>query len=186
MTTLELSATLSQSREKLLSMIRAKRIASADAEDILQTALQKALSRIDTLKDEQAILPWLKQIVRNTLIDHLRLQKRERVTDGERLESLLNQAQNTSEEEQWLHPEEENEIHCFCAGLHAEALPDDFRQLVQEVDAKGRRVAEVAEEMAISPNLASVRLHRARKSLRESLTACCGKEAANLHHRCDC
>src|SRR3954471_15919126 len=47
----------------------------ADAEDLLQNGLVKALTRADEVKDGEKLVPWFYQLLRNVILDHLRSRK---------------------------------------------------------------------------------------------------------------
>src|SRR3954464_11193447 len=47
----------------------------ADAEDLLQNGLVKALTRAGEVKDGEKAVAWFYQLLRNVIIDHLRSRK---------------------------------------------------------------------------------------------------------------
>jgi RNA polymerase sigma-70 factor (ECF subfamily) len=64
------------------------------------------------------------------------------------------------------------------------ALKPEYARALRRVDLDGTRVRESATEEHITPNNASVRLHRARAALRREVERACGTCAT---HRClDC
>ena len=42
------------------------------AEDILQEAFGRALTRVDTLRDDESAVAWFYRLLRNAVIDHYR------------------------------------------------------------------------------------------------------------------
>jgi RNA polymerase sigma-70 factor (ECF subfamily) len=57
--------------------VRAFRLAEHDAEDVFQDVFARTFGRLDSLRDDAAIRPWLAQLTRNACIDRLRSGARE-------------------------------------------------------------------------------------------------------------
>jgi RNA polymerase sigma factor (sigma-70 family) len=57
---------------------RAYGLADADAEEVFQEVFARAYERLATLRDDEAIRPWLAQLTRNLAIDRQRALGRER------------------------------------------------------------------------------------------------------------
>ncbi|NIN65241.1 MAG: RNA polymerase subunit sigma-70, partial [Anaerolineae bacterium] len=66
----------------------------------------------------------------------------------------------------------------------AVALKHEYREIILRVELQDEPLQHVASELGITPNNASVRLHRARRALREALQATCG--ACTEHGCLDC
>jgi hypothetical protein len=62
----------------------------------------------------------------------------------------------------------------------------EYADLIEQVDVAGLSIEEVAAKSGITPNNAYVRLHRARKALRERLESACGKCATGGGRCGDC
>lgn len=73
---------------------------------------------------------------------------------------------------------------CGCILKQIDALPPGQATLLTRVVVEGASVAELAKELGITPNNAWVRLHRARRGLREQLRMHCG--SASLRQCLDC
>jgi RNA polymerase sigma factor (sigma-70 family) len=61
------------------------RLAEHDAEDVFQEVFARAYERLDRLRDDEAIRPWIAQLTRRLCIDRLRAGAREQPV-GEELE----------------------------------------------------------------------------------------------------
>jgi RNA polymerase sigma factor (sigma-70 family) len=61
------------------------RLAEHDAEDVFQEVFARAYERLDRLREDEAIRPWIAQLTRRLCIDRLRAGAREQPT-GEELE----------------------------------------------------------------------------------------------------
>ena len=56
---------------------RAYGLRDSDAEDVFQEVFSRAYERLDTLRDDAAIRPWLAQLTRRLAVDRLRAAARE-------------------------------------------------------------------------------------------------------------
>jgi RNA polymerase sigma factor (sigma-70 family) len=65
--------------------VQAFRLPEADAEDVFQEVFARAYQRLDTLRDDAAVKPWLAQLTRRLCIDRLRASARERPVADEEL-----------------------------------------------------------------------------------------------------
>ena len=59
------------------------RLSEHDAEDVFQEVFARAYQRLDDLRDDKAIKPWLAQLTRNLCLDRLRESSRTQPTDEE-------------------------------------------------------------------------------------------------------
>ena len=142
------------------------------AEEVVQEALTKGLEKLSRLENPRHLKAWFRTIVRNTLIDELRYQQRQ-----EPLENLA--APETPE----LPDEEEG---CACILEIMKQVRPGYAQLLQAVDIDEKPVQTVAREQGLSPNNASVRLHRARQALRRQLAQTCGTDSLQACLNCSC
>jgi RNA polymerase sigma-70 factor (ECF subfamily) len=73
---------------------------------------------------------------------------------------------------------------CVCIGQVVGDLKPEYREAIEQVDLGETTVEDFAAAQQISPNNASVRLHRARKTVAKHLMTVCGVCA---EHKClDC
>ena len=61
--------------------VRAFRLPEHDAEDVFQDVFARTFERLDSLRDDSAIRPWLAQLTRNACVDRLRAGAREQPTE---------------------------------------------------------------------------------------------------------
>lgn len=146
----------------------------ADAEDLLQNGLVKAMERSGEIKDGEKAVAWFYQVLRNVLIDHLR----SRNAAARRDDAWASSAATLADD-----PEAGRQI-CACYEKMLPALKPVQAELIRRVELKGEPVAEVALALGLSANHASVTLHRARAVLRTKLMDFCG-DCACLDH-CEC
>lgn len=157
------------------------RVGSAsDAEDILQNGLAKAVRSAATLHDPGKAQAWFYQLLRNAIIDHHRSRgsaMRRDAAFGELLTALKETAEAPAGWEAQL---------CGCLEGVIDTLPSPQNELLRRVDLQGQSVQIAAGALDITPNHASVILHRARKNLRARLETFCGDCAETACLDCDC
>lgn len=147
-----------------------------DAEDILQEAFVRSLSRTDTLQGVESATAWFYRVLRNAITDHYR-------REGTRSRTVQRLAMES--ETATAGPDQELEaVACACVTSLVGTLKPEYGAALRRVDLDGMSVRGFAEEAGITPGNAGVRLHRAREALRRQLARCCG---TCLDHGClDC
>ena len=156
---------IAEHREELLGFLLG-RLPRDAAEDILQDVLARSLERIDTLRDDDAVLAWVYRSLRNAAVDHHRRA-------GAAARALAGLAREPEHATADVGAPQEGEP-CRCVLRAAETLAAGQARALQRVAVDGVAVKSFAEEEGISAGNAAVRLHRARHALRESLVARCG------------
>lgn len=131
---------------------------AALADDLVQEAIIKSLTRLKTLKDERALRAWVFRIMTNCYRDWGRLQKD--VVDVEELELPCEDCPETQTERDRI-------IHEVRFAMSQ--LSDDHRQVVTLVDLEGFAYAEVSEILDVPIGTVMSRLSRARAQLRKFL-----------------
>ena len=144
------------------------------AADAVQESLLRAL-RSDRAPSPQAhVVAWFYRILRNVLTD----LHRRRTAQVSALERFAHEepAEITDEE---LHKQ-------ACACLHGlmRTLKPEYAEVLKLADVEGKPTDAVAEEIGISRGNLKVRLHRARKQLRDRLEQTC--RACATHGCLDC
>lgn len=146
----------------------------ADAEDLLQNGLVKALQRANEVKDGEKAVAWFYQVLRHVLIDHARSRHAAVRRDDAWMKDTLTLADDAEAERQI----------CACFEKMIPALKPAHAELLRRVELQGESVAGAAGALGITANNASVTLHRARAELRAKLVDFCG-DCACLDH-CEC
>lgn len=146
--------------ERLKSYI-ARRVADpADAEDLLQEIFIKIHRRLDGLRNNQLLAPWLYQIARRSITDYYRA-----IRPGLELpDDLALEEQEESEAEAELARGLEQMLDC---------LPEKYRQAVRLADLEGIKQEQVAARLGLSLSGAKSRVQRGRELLRRCLLECC-------------
>lgn len=132
-----------------------------DAEDLLQDVFVKIHSRIDTLRDEDRLAPWIYQIARNSITDYYRTRKH----TVELPETIPVVEDNN----------QEDAISQLAIGINEmiDWLPEIYRQPLILSEIKGMKQADVATHLGLSLSGAKSRIQRGRVMLRDALLECC-------------
>ena len=142
---------------------------AAVAEDILQHSVLMALRHGAEWGAKEDFVAWFYRILRNGLTDHYR----SKAADARKAEAIALRAEASHPES--ASPEQgEREQLCACFETLLPGLKPEYADLIRRVDLGGEDPSRVAEGLGISYNNLSVRLHRARQSLRSQLEKACG------------
>ncbi|MEO6005199.1 MAG: sigma-70 family RNA polymerase sigma factor [Opitutus sp.] len=169
-----ISAGLLERRAQVKAFLVSRLGNEADAEDVLQNGLIKALARADELRDETKLVAWFYQVLRHAVIDHVRSRM-----------SAVELDRRWTEEMAALEPEDQREI-CRCFESLIDQLKPRNAALLRRVEMEGQSVSAAAASLGISANNASVGLHRARAELRGKLEELCGQCAVTECLDCNC
>lgn len=137
----------------------------AEAEDVVQIGLEKALSHPSAPSGGEDLQKWLYRVVRNAAIDRMRQQSREvaelpsELSSEQNPEQLLQHQQLKSQLDQAL-----------------KMLTVEQREIVVLRDFHACRYDEIADILSIAEGTVMSRLHRARVALRQHLI--------NLQQKC--
>jgi RNA polymerase sigma-70 factor, ECF subfamily len=132
------------------------------ADDLVQSTLERALSRWRTRRDGEALRPWLFSILYRQFLDKRRRSRRYAAT--------LEQLQGSDEPT----PSAEHQVFAQSALDAFERLSADQRSLLLWVSVEGLSYQEVADILQVPIGTVMSRLSRARAALR----ALCEGEAA--------
>lgn len=142
---------------------------AALAEDLLQQCFMKAMAHFHSIKQMDKVIPWFYQILRHALIDFYRSQE----TDAKRFQTFLNETETLGTHQvpslDELHP-----TICACLDRLLVKLKPAYADLLRRIDLSGESLQSVAKDLQITTNNLTVRLHRARQALRQSLENACG------------
>lgn len=148
----------------------------ADAEDLLQNGLIKALQGADELKNGEKSVPWFYQILRNVIIDHARSRNAARRREDAWTTDAITLADDADAER----------VLCDCFVHLLPSLKPTHAELLRRVDLEGQPVSATAIALGMTSNNVSVTLHRARAELRKKLQEFCGACANGACLDCDC
>lgn len=176
-----LARELNAQREAFKAFLTARVGSAAEAEDILQNGLVKAVQHAGELADDAKLSAWFYQLLRHAIIDHYRSRGARK-----RRDDALGQLVATLGEDVAPPPAAWDAQICGCLGSVVDTLKPQHAELLRRVDLEGEAVQSAAKALRISANTASVTLHRARKELRRRLETFCGACAEGACLDCNC
>ena len=150
---------------RLRTFIYSKVSDKAVTEDILQDVFIKIHLKIDTLRDESKVKPWLYQITRNMIMDYFRRNKSVNPLS-------LSLAEQT---------EVETDNHVMDEAMQdmigmMDDLPREYCEALCLTELEGLSQKEYAERIGIPYSSAKSRVQRSRKLLKDMLLKCCHYE----------
>ena len=170
------TALLLENHRAFLGFLQRKVGDRALAEDILQDAFVRTAGKVADVPGD-ALVAWFYTTLRHAVIDHWR--KQNTATRG--LESFARELDGTVEAP----PDLVNEI-CACVSRLASGLKPEYADVLAAVDVAGIPVKDYAAQHGLTQTNASVRVHRARKALRQRLVKSCGTCAEHGCLDCSC
>lgn len=148
------------------------------ADDLTQETLLRALTHLDGVRDDQALLGWLFRIATNIAVDHVRgAQRAVTPVDMDQLGATR------SAPPLWAAPAlappatAERVEMSACIDRQLAALPDDYRVALLLHDGHGMTNPEIAKKLGCSVATVKIRVHRGRTRLRAALTEACDFDA---------
>jgi RNA polymerase sigma-70 factor (ECF subfamily) len=170
----EVEEALVANHRKFLSFLERRTGDRARAEDLLQSALARAIEKGVPADDSAGTVNWFFAVLKNALADFYR----HRDVEARAMETLATES-----------PSEIAELReevCACFRDLLTTLHPEYAEILEKVDLSDRPVSQVATELGITSNNASVRLHRARGALRKQLERSCGSCATHGCLECSC
>jgi RNA polymerase sigma-70 factor (ECF subfamily) len=146
------------------------------AEDILQEAFARSLTKISDLRESDSARAWFYRVLRNAIIDHARRKN----AHSAQLARFASELATQNEDE-----ETATQV-CQCVKRVAATLKPEYAQAVQRVEVDGMSMKEFAATLGITSNNAAVRVFRAREALKQGLLRACGACATHGCLDCSC
>lgn len=140
------------------------------ARDLVQEVFVRALDGLDELRDETRLLPWMRRIARNLVIDEARRRQGPRG----RVDAMAVEPVDLGErEEDW------TPLMCMLSlwlREQLDTLPPEQAEALELVELQGMSQREAAQRVGISHSGMKSRVQRGRARLYESLRKCCALE----------
>jgi RNA polymerase sigma-70 factor (ECF subfamily) len=146
------------------------------AEEILQAAYVRTLEKGGDIRETESAVAWFYRLLRNALVDHYRKGASEaRALEHEAAELKVAP----------LEAELRGAV-CACMSTLIPNLKSEYADVLRRVDLEEKPLSEVAAELGVTTNNATVRLHRARQALKRELERSCGTCATHGCLDCTC
>jgi RNA polymerase sigma-70 factor (ECF subfamily) len=174
----EVLAALVENHRRFLAFLE-RRVGSREAaEDILQEAFVRGLTRGGAIQDSESAVAWFYRVLRNAIVDHWRRRGAER--------RALDHVATLASDDTAALDEELMETVCGCAASLLETLKPEYAEALRRVDLGGESVKDFAGGAGITANNAGVRLFRAREALARQVRRSCGTCAEHGCVDCRC
>jgi RNA polymerase sigma-70 factor (ECF subfamily) len=131
------------------------RLSQQDAEDVFQEVFTRVYERLDSLREDEAVRPWIAQLTRRLCIDRLRAGARVSDTDLDELPEVPAEDELTALEEAF-------DVHEAMAGL-----PENCRQILDRFFARDESYRTIGDTLDLPPGTIASRISRCLDKLRE-------------------
>src|SRR4051795_9903203 len=135
--------------------IQGFRLPDSDAEDVFQDVFMRAYEHLDSLRDDEALRPWLAQLTRRLCIDAIRARSRERAT--EELEDAL------ADEERIGALDEALAVHQAMG-----ELPENCRDILDRFFARDESYRTIGDALELPAGTIASRISRCLVKLRDA------------------
>ena len=162
-------AALSAHYAQILRYVRGVVRNADEAEDLTQETFLRAYRARDSLRDPDAMLPWLYSVATHVCLDRLR----QRTRQARARSDLDPEAVSPPDPAPSAGLGVEQEDMSTCVEAYVSELSDSYRAVLLMHDVKGLTAREIAELLGDSTGSVKIRLHRARKQLQSALEAAC-------------
>ena len=130
------------------------RLSEHDAEDVFQDVFTRVYERLDTLRDDEALRPWIAQLTRRVCIDRLRAGSREQLVEDT--------VEPDGVEDTLVLLDEAMAVHEALG-----ALPEHCREILDRFFARDESYRAIGEALALPPGTIASRISRCLGKLRE-------------------
>jgi RNA polymerase sigma factor (sigma-70 family) len=135
--------------------IQAFRLPEHDAEDVFQEVFARVYERLDTLREDEAVRPWIAQLTRRLCIDRLRSGGREIAADAGDLPEA-------EADDVLAQLEDAFDVHDALAGL-----PVHCREILDRFFARDESYRAIGEALELPAGTIASRISRCLEKLRD-------------------
>ena len=135
---------------------RAYRLAPADAEDVFQDVFERAYARLDQLRQDDAVRPWIAQLTRRLCLDRLRDQKRTEPAADEAFAGEVDEELERVDE-------------AFAVRQELTLLPEHCQEILDRFFSRDESYHTIAEALDLPSGTIASRISRCLAKLRERL-----------------
>ena len=131
------------------------RLAPDEADDVFQDVFARAYERLDTLRSDEALRPWIGQLARRCCLDRLRVRARERPAEPDALEE-------TADDDVLAKLEEAIAVH-----EALDALSPDCQEVLDRFFCRDESYRTIGDELGLPGGTIASRISRCLTRLRE-------------------
>ena len=132
------------------------RLPQQDAEDVFQEVFARVYERLGSLRDDEAVRPWIAQLTRRVCIDRLRSGARESDADIDELPELPAEDVLTALEDAF-------DVHDAMA-----ELPENCQQILDRFFARDESYRTIGDTLGLPAGTIASRLSRCLDKLRDA------------------
>ncbi|MCP3055723.1 RNA polymerase sigma factor [Aurantimonas marianensis] len=169
---------LTECRSEFLRFFRRRLSRQEDAEDAFQDFCLKVVRATEKPKTTGKTDAWLSRVLRNTLTDYYRRraarQRAEAAYEAEAPEPVVQPGTVQLENP------------CSCVRNIVPTLRPDYAEIIRRADLEEESRERIAVDLGLTTNNIGVRLHRARRALKEKIEERCGACCVGGFGSCDC
>jgi RNA polymerase sigma-70 factor, ECF subfamily len=136
-------------------LVRGYRLPAGDAEDLFQDVFTRVFERLDTLRDDDALVAWIGRLTRSLCIDHLRRHR------------------ETAELSADLVGESDRELERIELALMVrqamQRLPEACAEILDRFFCREQPYAMIADELGIASGTVASRISRCLERLRSTI-----------------
>jgi RNA polymerase sigma factor (sigma-70 family) len=133
------------------------RLGEQDAEDVFQDVFARVYERLDSLRSDDAIRPWLAQMTRRACVDKLRAVRREEPAPEETFEAA-------GDDDALRTIDEALDVHEAMA-----RLPDNCREILDRFFARDESYRTIGDALELPAGTIASRISRCLSKLRDEL-----------------
>jgi len=159
-------------RKFILSLVREEWV----ADDLIQETFLKIQTNLESLKDPSKLSSWIFRIAYNLCQDHFRQLKRSRREESISQEEGEDLKESLVQKELGIQKDLEQRQMGECVQNQMNLLPDSLKTVLVLFDIMEFTHQEIADILGITVENVKVRLHRARKKLKDILGEACSFE----------
>ena len=175
---LNFSSVYDEFYNKILHYLK-RLVGEFEAEEVAQIVFEKISRNLNSFKGDSKLSTWIYRVATNTALDRLKSQSFKysfagplaplpiNLTEAEKPVSSTSRTVRSPDKKAI-----QNEM-SECVREFVDRLSPDYQTIIVLKDIEGLTNKEIAEVLEISIDSAKIRLHRARKQLKESLAAGC-------------
>ncbi|MGH3104839.1 MAG: RNA polymerase sigma factor [Gaiellaceae bacterium] len=135
---------------------QAFRLREQDVEDVFQEVFARVYERLDQLRDDEAVRPWIAQLTRRLCLDKVRSTKRVEISEEELVDVEAEERLSTIEE-------------AFGVQQMLQILPEHCQEILDRFFARDESYRQIGEALDLPPGTIASRISRCLARLRDEL-----------------